>query len=254
MVLANSTFTFVDSTDSTNNYAMARAHAGLARQGDAFFCPLQTNGKGQRGKKWQSGNAENIAISIVMEPLQLKINQQFQLSAAVAVATLRFFCKYVGNETTIKWPNDIYWRDRKAAGILIENIIGQAKENDKATGWKYAIIGIGVNVNQTIFDESLANPVSLKQITGKTFDMIVLAKELHLFVLEEIKKIMNGSFEEVFTLYNSNLYKKNCLVKLKKGNVVFETIIQSVSTNGQLLTTDAVDNHFNFGEIEWVLP
>ena len=86
-----------------------------------------------------------------------------------------FFNFYAIDETSIKWPNDIYWRDRKAGGILIENIL-QGKK------WKFAIVGIGININQTLFPASLPNPVSLKQITGKTFNVVELGKRaLQLF-------------------------------------------------------------------------
>ena len=251
-----STFNVLQSVDSTNNYAMAKVHAGMAKHGDSFFTMQQTNGKGQRGKHWVGSKDQNIAISIVIEPSLLSLSQQFKLSAAVALGTFCFFSAHTGNETSIKWPNDIYWRDRKAAGILIENVIGskgvQLPGQDNMI-WKYAVAGIGVNINQTQFDVALANPVSLKQITGKHFDCTELAQALQQKVLAEVEKVLNGSFEKTLQQYNEHLYKKGCRVQLKKDTILFETTIQSVNETGQLLTTDSIDNHFNFGTIEWVL-
>jgi BirA family biotin operon repressor/biotin-[acetyl-CoA-carboxylase] ligase len=255
MQKSEATFTHLQRVDSTNNYAMGKVHAGMAKHGDAYFTMEQAQGKGQRGKHWISGTAENIAISIVIDPSELPISQQFALSAAVAVGTHQFFKKYAGDETSIKWPNDIYWRDRKAAGILIENVIGQSAANNINTDaaiWKYAVVGIGVNINQTVFDQSLINPVSLKQLTGKQFKCITLAKQLHQSVLVKVDEVLKGNFTAIFNYYNVNLYKKDKSVILIKDTIEFETKIQSVNTSGQLLTTDIIDNQFNFGEVDWV--
>ena len=259
----NSSFTILDAVDSTNNYAMAKVHAGLAKQGDAFFSPYQINGKGQRGKVWLSGQGQSIAISIVLEPHPLKIPQQFHLSAAVSLACFDFFRIYAGDETKIKWPNDIYWRDRKAGGILIENIIGNAsgkkelaaadeKQTPKSI-WKFAIAGIGININQTGFDTALKNPVSLKQITGKDFNITELAMELQKSVLQRVDEVLAQPFEKLLKQYNHCLYKLNQSLQLKKGNIIFETVVKGVNENGQLFTADRVDNFFDFGEIEWLL-
>jgi BirA family biotin operon repressor/biotin-[acetyl-CoA-carboxylase] ligase len=106
------------SIDSTNNYAMGQANAGLAGHGTVYFALEQTAGKGQRGKSWITTVGENIMMSVVIEPQSLKINDQFLLSAAIALGCYDFFKSYAGDEISIKWPNDIYWRDRKAGGYL----------------------------------------------------------------------------------------------------------------------------------------
>jgi len=250
MGFTDPSFILLDSVDSTNNYAMAKAHAGLAKHGDAWFAHSQTGGKGQRGKKWHTGNGENIALSIVIVPAQLAMDEQFKLSVAVALGCFDFFRSYAGEDTKIKWPNDIYWRDRKAGGVLIENIIGRT-----ATGgnWKFAVVGIGMNVNDTAFENGLKNAVSLKQITGKHFNVVELAKELQLQVLQHIAAINRIPFESILRKYNDHLFKANEVVQLKKGNIVFNTIIKSVTENGQLATVDTIDNYFDFGEVEWVL-
>ncbi len=253
---ADAVFTVLQSVDSTNNYAMGKVHAGLARHGNACFTMNQTQGRGQRGRQWLGATGQNIAISIIIAPSVLAISQQFLLSAAVAVAAWRFFNKYSGGETFIKWPNDIFWCDRKAAGILIENVIGYEKNDTNAQGtpvWKYAVAGIGVNINQTNFDPALRNPVSLKQITGKSFDCTVLAAELHQEVMNEVNAVLAGNNKGIIELYNQQLYKRNAYVLLKRGSVQFETMIKSVSPDGKLHTTDIIDNEFNFGEVEWVL-
>lgn len=246
MPISEIPFTILDSVDSTNNYAMAKVRAGLAIHGEAWFSHIQTDGKGQRNSTWQTSQNVNIALSIFVEIQQLNAAQQFQLSVAVALGCYNFFNKYAGNETAIKWPNDIYWRDRKAGGILIENIF---QGND----WKFSVVGIGININQSAFDQTLKNPVSLKQITGKNFDAIILAKELHLIILERYNQLKNRSFKLLFKEYSLHLFCLNQLVKLKKDNSVFETTIKGVTEHGQLITQDTTERYFNFGEVSWVL-
>ena len=239
-------FKILDTVDSTNNYAMAKVHAGMASHGMAWFTQEQTAGKGQRGKGWETEPGKNIAMSLVLQPEPLNAKQQFYLSAAIALACFEFFSGYTGDETKIKWPNDLFWRDRKAGGVLIENVFHGKK-------WKWAIAGVGININQTDFDKSIQNPVSLKQITGKEFDIVVLAKELYALLMKNISELNTKSSEKILEDYNKHLYKLNNNVVLKKDDINFETVIKAVSPQGRLLTADAVDRQFDFGEVEWVL-
>jgi BirA family biotin operon repressor/biotin-[acetyl-CoA-carboxylase] ligase len=237
-------FTVLDTVDSTNNYAMGRVHAGLAKHGMLWFAKEQTAGKGQRGKSWEMEKGKSIAMSLVLEPGRLQIKDQFHLSAVVALACFEFFAAHAGDETKIKWPNDLFWRDRKAGGILIEN-----KYQGKA--WKWAVIGIGININQVKFDKFLINPVSLKQITGKTFNTIDLAKALYTLLMKNLAG--PKTIEDIMLQYNEHLYKVNKTVTLKKGKIKFETVIKEVSAQGHLITVDAIENEFDFGEVEWMI-
>lgn len=242
-------FTVLDTVDSTNNYAMERVQQGLAKHGDAWFTIEQTSGKGQRGKTWVSEKGKNIAMSIVFEPARLPagangvVISQFHFSAAVAITCTAFLLRYIDSEIKIKWPNDLFWRDRKAGGILIENKF-------QGNVWKWAVVGIGININQTVFDADLVNPVSLKQITGKTFNVIELAKELHVLLL---KNLTQDTDPKLMQQYNRQLYKINEQVTLRKDAVEFDTVIKEVSDTGRLVTVDAIEREFDFGEVEWVL-
>jgi BirA family biotin operon repressor/biotin-[acetyl-CoA-carboxylase] ligase len=243
--------------DSTNNYARSLINDGLAKHGTVIFAHEQNAGKGQRGKVWTTEKNANVILSIAVNPEPLKVSQQFQLSACVATAVNDFFAKYASDETKIKWPNDLYWQDRKAGGILMENIIGSQKsgagsQKPERPIWQWAIIGVGININQTVFPSELHNPVSLKQITGKDFDVIVLAKELCQLLEEKFRQLIAGDFENIFSQYLFHLYKKNEIVKLKKDNRVFEAFIKGVSPSGKLIVQHSIEEEFEFGEVEWV--
>jgi BirA family transcriptional regulator, biotin operon repressor / biotin---[acetyl-CoA-carboxylase] ligase len=241
-------FIELQSIDSTNNYALERIHAGLAQHGAAFFAHEQVAGKGQRGKTWIAERGSNLILSIVIQPRAIVLSQQFQLNACIAVSVCEFFKKYAGKENTrIKWPNDLYWQDRKAGGVLIENLIGQS-----ATGnWQWAVAGIGININQVSFPPELKNAVSLAQITGKKFNTAELARELCEVLESNYKLLCNNGFDRIYELYLDQLYKKGQTVRFKKNNRIFEALVKTVSSYGTLIVQHAMEEEFTSGEIEW---
>lgn len=249
-------FIELKSVDSSNNYAMGKVHAGKASHGTIFFAHEQSAGKGQRGRIWISSPGDNIMMSTVLEPVFLSITQQFSLSVAVALACHDLFSRHAGaEETRIKWPNDLYWRDRKAGGILIENSF-------RGDQWLFAVAGTGININQVQFPGDLRNPVSLRQITGRSFSAVDLARELGDCLERRFEQLRSetalsaphslttsGSLLEE---YNDRLYLRGKSTRLKKDQAVFETRIQSVSPAGELVTLDSLERRFIFGEVEWV--
>jgi len=246
-----SPFIELQSVDSTNNYALAQIHANLAQPGACYFAHEQTAGKGQRGKSWATEKDANIIMTVVLKPGFLQLFQQFQLSTCVAVAIYELLHKYAGPSITIKWPNDLFWKDYKIAGILIENVI--AKQSKGAANWDWAVIGIGFNINQMEFPAAIKKARSLKQITGNEFDTVALAKELCESLERTYKKLAHSGFEPIHKEYNTRLYKKNEIVKFKRRNRVFNATIKSVNERGQLIVEHGIEDKFEFGEVDWVL-
>ena len=237
--------TLLDSVDSTNNCAMAAIHAGMAQHGMAWMANEQTAGKGQRGRHWVSEKGQNVILSILVKPFGLSVHQQFLLSAAVAVGSYDFFNKYAGLGTAIKWPNDLYWGDKKAGGILIENVL-------KGSEWSWSVIGIGININQINFLNNI-NGVSLKQITSIHYNIAQMGRELYGCIMDCLETLNQDQKYNIIEKYNTYLYKKGQSVTLKKDNIRFNTVVQSVNEQGQLITLDAMERVFNWGEVEWVL-
>jgi len=249
-----SPFIELQSVDSTNNYARKLINeSGLPESqaaslhGTAVFAHEQVSGKGSRGKKWLSEKGSNIALSIVVQPGALQLTQQFFLSAASALAVYDLFQKHADDNVKIKWPNDLYWQDRKAGGILIESVITSSGK------WDWAIIGIGININQVKFAEDLLNPVSLKQITGKEHDPVALANELCSILQAYLFELDQKNFDQILALYNQHLYKKDEMVKLRKGNQVFEAKVCEANNTGRLVVNHGVEESFDINEVEWVL-
>lgn len=240
-------FTVLDTIDSTNNYAMQKIEQESAQHGHAWLAKYQTDGKGQRNKQWYSQKGKNILLSIALNINTVSISEQFYLSASMALAARNLFAKYVYNDekVKVKWPNDIYWGDIKAGGLLIENrIVGQK--------WQWAIVGFGLNINQEEFDENLSKKaVSLKMIKGTDFDVEKLSKELCEDADKMYSLFSDGNFQKILQEYNHYLYKRGEVVKLKKGNILFEGEIVGVNSSGKLMVKTSMLEEFNFGEIVW---
>jgi len=239
-------FYILDSVDSTNNYAMEQVNTGLVTPGTAWFAMEQTAGKGTRGKQWSSPKGENIALTIALQPTMLPLSRQFLLSVAVALGAADFFTKYAGDETGIKWSNDIYWRDRKAAGILIENVL-------RGNTWQYAITGIGFNINQASFPPHLPNAVSLRQITGKTWDSAELARDLCRFLHVRFEQLHPAHYNDLLEEYKSKLVRMNKPGLYRKDGEIFEGTIRDVLPDGKLcLEKEGNIIQLGFGEIEFI--
>lgn len=206
----------------------------------------QTAGRGQAGNGWESEEGKNLLCSILLPPRE----NLFELNIVVAVAVRRL----LGEGFTIKWPNDIYYGDRKIAGILIENaFIGNEV--------KYSIAGIGLNVNQTEWYSDAPNPVSLKQITGKEHDLGDMMRWLY----EEIQKAL---LEDVWDEYKAHLYRREgwwpfaerevsvvpSRVLTERPANLFMAQIKAVTEQGELvLETKEGTKKYHFKEVQFVL-
>ena len=235
----------LDTVDSTNNYAMGMIKNGKAIDGAAVFAREQTGGKGRRGRQWISKKNDNIILSILIQMQWYAISQQFGLSVAVALGCFDAMSQYVPGKVSIKWPNDIFINDTKAGGVLIENAI-------RGTLWQWAVIGIGLNINQDKFANTAFKATSLKTVTGGDFNVLQLSKELYGFVLKRIDCLKEGAFVKMLEEYNEHLFARGQLIKIKKKDIFFETAIKGVSAEGQLITEDKIRRQFNFDEIQFV--
>ena len=158
--------------ESTNQHLQNLLNEGVDIVNNIVVTDFQTSGKGQGKNVWQSEDGKNLLFSIALDMSFLKAENQFLLTQMVSVTMINVLKKYLPEESLfIKWPNDIYFKDKKIAGILIKNEI-------KGIMMGTSIIGIGLNINQTSFDESLPNPISMKMITGNDYDLEAILIEI----------------------------------------------------------------------------
>jgi len=236
-------FIILSEVDSTNNYAMAKLHANAVPAGTCFQAVSQTAGKGQRGRQWQARPGENITMSVCLHPVHPSF--PFLLSAGMALGCYDFIKEYVSEPVAIKWPNDVYVNDRKAAGILIENLF-------RGGAWEWAVAGTGVNVNQAGFGELSARATSLAIATGHDFDVTAAARRLHRHLVARHEWVAQSTPDGILSAYNAVLYRKNETVRLKKDSAVFSTVIREVNIQGELVTRDALERTFRVGEIQFL--
>jgi len=235
--------TFIEETTSTNIFAkdLLKKRQTLPFAVQAEF---QTKGKGQFNKSWESRFGENLLFSIALNVSNIPIEQQFKISQIVAVSIRNIVAQYVQN-VSIKWPNDIYVENCKIAGILIENtIIGQQLDS--------CIVGIGLNINQTIFSQDLPNPTSLKKLTSKEYDRDLIRNK----IIDEIFKHFN-EIENIGNLYDKYLYRKGELNQFKdEDDSVFLGVILGVDAWGklQIRLEDNQIKFFTNNEVKMILP
>ena len=225
---------YIKTTNSTNTLLKQLAAEG--NPPDFIYAGYQTAGRGQTGNGWESEADKNLLCSILLPPNK---NLYF-LNIAVGVAIIRL----MGEEFTIKWPNDIYWQDKKLAGILVENAIVGSEV-------KFSIAGIGLNVNQTEFKSDAPNPVSLKQITGKEYNIDRLMNLL----LEEVQKVLNEPEETIWSEYKAHLYRRECFWPFEDKNGRFEAAIQDVLPTGEIVLKDKNGQirQYEFKQIKYIL-
>lgn len=245
MLISDQKLCILPKVDSTNNYAMAMIKKGVRSGIQPVLALEQTGGKGRRGKRWNSEVAENIMVSIPVEMNWLPLTRQFELSVAVSLACYDLFSSFILANLFIKWPNDIFINDSKAGGILVENLV-------KGTLWQWAVVGIGLNINQKSFDNYDFKATSLFKETNRSFDIISLTKELLSLLDKRIIAVSKGQFSKMLEEYNDHLFAKNKQVNLQKEEQVFITKIKSVSQSGQLITEDTTEHLFSFDEITFL--
>ena len=235
----------LDTIDSTNNYAMTLIDANKAQHGLTILAYNQLAGKGQRGKTWVAGPGECLMMSLIVAP-KVTIREQFVFSAAVAGIIAKILKNKSDNYTVqIKWPNDIIVNDKKAGGILIENVLRGSK-------WTHSIIGLGLNLKQTSFPAELPFATSLKIESGIDFELKSLCEEIRdsIMMQLEIGLQPNGVLEA----YNENLYKKGLLQKFNNADGEWEAEIIKAMSDGTLAvrTASGSTEYYVHGQEYWV--
>lgn len=206
---------------------------------------FQTAGKGQGSHTWESEAGKNLLFSIKVHPRWVPVRQQFLLSMAGAIAIKEALETYVDG-ITLKWPNDVYWNDKKISGTLIETSID-------SKGIKTCIFGIGINVNQEAFHSDAPNPVSLRQILGHEVDK----DELLLKVIEGFRRyyelLRRADYMDVSGIYHLSLYRRKGFHRYEDADGDFEGAFVEVEDDGHLILHDkqGVIRSYSFGEVKF---
>jgi BirA family biotin operon repressor/biotin-[acetyl-CoA-carboxylase] ligase len=237
----------LNAIDSTNSYLKNLCNDELPENFTVVVAEHQLSGRGQMGNTWESTSGKNLTFSTLVTFSELNISDQFYLSMAVALAVLNVLKQYVKNKLFVKWPNDILADKNKLAGILIENVLGR-------DSIKYAIIGIGLNVNQEHFSNELKNATSLKKIVGHSIQRDTLLESIINSLKHYVKLVEGECFADLKEEYIAALFKYEVpsMFEDSSGNQFLGKIVD-ISADGRLVVEleNEKTRKFNLKEIKF---
>jgi BirA family transcriptional regulator, biotin operon repressor / biotin---[acetyl-CoA-carboxylase] ligase len=228
---------------STNDIAAELIHKQNVADGTIIITDHQTAGRGQRGNKWESEKGLNLTFSIILFPGFLKAEDNFFLNIVITLGLLDVLSAHGTSQFKIKWPNDIYFINRKLGGILIENAV--------QSGFLVnAVAGIGINVNQRSFNTTRA--VSLAGITLNDFDRGDLFNQIVRSIDNRYIQLVDNQRKELREAYLSGLYRFNQPGRYK-SDIEFTGVITGIDEFGRLLVkSDGEIKSYDLKEIEFL--
>lgn len=233
----------LDVIDSTNNYAMQLIDGNKAHPGLTIVANQQTNGKGQRGRTWVDTAGQSLLMSMIVAPKHT-LSEQFLFNSAVAVAIVNELQDLLPTtRVNIKWPNDIIVNDKKAGGILIENIL-------RGSNWAYSVVGLGLNLTQPSFPPDLPHATSLLQASGVSFERNTVLNRLRevIFFAASFPNRNVG-----LTAYNNLLFRKGQRQLVTEEGEKFAVTILHANNDGTLsvqLENGTIKSYYH-GQIVW---
>ena len=235
----------LDEITSTSSYLRNLSNTKHLQDGSAVYTDFQTAGRGQRGNSWESNRGDNLMFSTILYPIGLKADRPFVVSQVISLAIKDVLDGYT-DDISIKWPNDIYWKEKKITGILIENDMMGDEVNK-------IIIGVGINLNQDLFISNAPNPISLKQITGNLYnvkDILEQVIERMLFYYEKLE-----SPEIIKTRYKQSLFRRNGFHLFADAETSFLAQIDDIEDSGLLVLKleSGEIRKFAFKEVRYIL-
>lgn len=236
----------LDETDSTNRF-LREYHSEEGLRMTVAVAAYQTNGHGQGSNSWESERGMNLTFSLKAHPKGVSANRQFVMLEAMAIAIRDVVGDYT-DDATVKWPNDIYWHDRKISGTLSECTINRGMVKD-------CIIGTGINVNQMKFVSDAPNPVSLRQITGRETCVDEVLNKLTARFSEQLDRIDVGDYDAIHDEYKSVLYRRNGTYRYRDSDGEFRGEIETVEPTGHLVLRkeNGEVRKYAFKEVEYLL-
>jgi len=222
---------FLEEVDSTNNYAVGLAVAG-AEEGEAVIADRQTRGKGRLDRVWMSPPGKNLYLTVILRPrISPSVSPQLTLTAGVAAAEV--LSGYCGDKVSLKWPNDILIRGRKACGILTEMRL-------RGTEVDFIVVGMGVNINmdRTDFDESFGLATSLKVEVGREVSRFDVALKLLRGFGKWYRVFLEGGFSPIREEWIASSGMLGRRIEVRSKDNVEKGVFEGLDEKGALLLLD----------------
>lgn len=233
---------------STNTYALSLVSKNKPSEGTVISAWSQSGGRGQIGNTWESEAGKNITISIILYPFFIPIRKQFVLNQAISLGVLDFLSNFIDTDLKVKWPNDIYVKDKKIAGILIQNTLSKSIIQS-------SIVGIGININQTEFRSDAPNPTSLSLESSGGFEPENLIPELCKTIEKRYLQLRALDFEVLKKDYLQGLYRfqEDAIFQRADTKEAFSGKIVGLDDAGRLkIDTNKGESVFSFKEVKFL--
>ncbi len=239
---------FIEKTESTNTFLKNILSKKKLQNFTVAYTHNQTKGRGQRNKIWISEPYKNLLCSIYYNATNIGANSLFYLNKCIALSITEFVSEQTDNlHVNIKWANDIIISDGKISGILIENFFSDQHIQ--------SIIGIGVNINQEHFPVLEYKAVSLKNLTGKDYDILNCLNKLMIIIIRNITVLQNKQHKIIDSQYNNLLLYKNEIRNYKINNQIIQAKILAVDESGKLIIENIKNNtimHLEYGQLNYI--
>ena len=211
----------INEVDSTNQLLKALFKSGDAHEPFCVYTDYQTEGKGQRGNKWESEKAKNLLCSFLVQDIY-HVTQLPMLNLASSLSLIQCLKEQGIDSAKIKWPNDVYIADMKIAGTLIENVFNGSKI-------KFCVVGIGLNINQVDFNG--LNACSMNTISGISYPILEILRSLY----NNFYNNLRLSSVDLLSAVNQRLYKQMKSVTFRCDEEYNEYKVLRIQQNGNLL-------------------
>ncbi|WP_299704660.1 biotin--[acetyl-CoA-carboxylase] ligase [uncultured Pontibacter sp.] len=236
---------FLPVCESTNSEAQQLLIKNKATEGCVVLTDEQTRGRGQRGNSWEAAPGKNITLSVILSPVFLAVRHQFYLNMAVSLAVLDLLREQGLEQAQVKWPNDLYFEDKKLGGILIENTV-------TSHSLQHSIVGIGLNVNQLHF--GIGTATSLAAVVGTQLDVKRLVARLLELLEKRYLELRSGKVDKLKYEYLRALYRYQEPHDYQVGQEKVRGCIMGVDEDGRLALEVAGELHyFAFKEVAYII-
>jgi BirA family biotin operon repressor/biotin-[acetyl-CoA-carboxylase] ligase len=231
------------SCHSTNDISAELLSKGDIVDGTVVITDHQHKGRGQGSNTWESERGSNLTLSIILRTDFLKVADQFYLSMMTSLAIADFLDEYTQSGVSIKWPNDIFYQDKKICGILIQNVL-------KGSQLEHSILGMGININQEYF--LTENAVSLHNITGRWYDLEKMLSSLSGFIEYYYELLNSGKYEQLKSKYMNRLRWLNEVRSFQADRLFSGKIIDIDRTGRLMIQVNGSVHSFDFKEVTFV--
>ncbi len=236
-----------DKLSSTNDYCTELLSKSNPIEGTVISTYNQLDGKGQIGRKWFSDTEKNLAVSVILKPSFLEVHRMYYMNIMLSLAISTALEKMSAFEFKIKWPNDIYYKNKKLGGLLI-------KQSLQGNFISSSILGFGINVNQELFPDDLPNPISLFQITQKQYDLQIVLNAILKEIEQFYHKLRSNEFLKLKKQYLLKLYGRGEVHSFLANGHAFNAEIIGIDDQGRLsLHKEGKVRHFSMQEIKLLI-